>query len=63
MKIEELGPGEAMALTCAGIVGTAELAWELERLNLSNQDDSLEDAASMRPVLLDVVEAARRESA
>ncbi len=63
MGVAEIGPDEAMTLTCAGIVGTAELALELERLGLSDEDDSLLDAARLRPVLLDAVQAAREGAA
>ncbi len=60
MKIDDLNSDQTMELYLACIVGDAALALELERLELSDQEDSLIDAQKLRPMLLDAVEEARR---
>lgn len=61
MKIgdKELHPDDLMRLGLAAIVGRAHLAAELERVGISSEDDSLEDAVKLRPKVMAEVERAR----
>jgi len=59
MRIE---PDEAAEVAVAAIVGVPELARELERLGLVTEDESLEEARALRPMILDAAEAARKEA-
>ncbi len=61
MKIEELDSDQLMELYLGCVVGDAALAFELERLGLSDQEDSLLDAQRLRPRLLEAVDQERRE--
>jgi hypothetical protein len=58
--IEGMSEDDAMSLAAAAVVGEAHLALELERLGLSEQLESLDDARRLRRRLLDEVEKARR---
>jgi hypothetical protein len=55
-----LGSDEAVSLYLGAILGDAMLAVELERLGLSNEAESFEDARLLRLEILEAVEAARR---
>ncbi len=57
--IEDLTPEDRECLGLAATVGTAMLASELERLGLSDEEDSLLDASRLRPLVLAHIEAAR----
>lgn len=59
MKPEDLTPDDLMRLGTAAIVGTAMLAHEMELVGISDQDDSLDDARTLRPVVLRAIEDAR----
>jgi hypothetical protein len=59
--IEEIARGEAWPLYLASLAGDMELALQLERLGLSDEEDSLVDARRLRPVLFASVEAAVEE--
>lgn len=59
-RLRALSEEDMQALTISAIVGVVPLAWELERVGLSDEDDSLIDAAWARPVILRTVEAARK---
>lgn len=52
---------DAMALWLASMGGVAQLARELEQQDLSKQDESLEDARQLMPVIEKAVEDARRD--
>lgn len=59
MKFEDLGPDDLEVLATAAIVGVAHLARELKRLGASSEEDSLEDAKRLRPIMMAQVEALR----
>ncbi len=56
----ELSPDAAMELYLAALAGVPELAWQLERLSLSDPGDELVDARGLRPLFLRQVERERR---
>jgi hypothetical protein len=60
-RIEGIEPRAAWAHWLASLVDEAELAFELERMDLSDEENGFEDAAGLRPVLLAEVEAAQAE--
>ena len=47
---------EALTVYAASVVGAPELALQLERLGISDPDESLEDARLLRKDLLEEVE-------
>lgn len=57
MRPAEIGPDEAMEVWLACLCGDAEVALELERLGIADEDDSLEVAGALRPMILEIVEA------
>lgn len=57
----KLNPDDAEALYVAAVVGAPYLALQLERLGISDPDESLQDARYMRRDLLETVERARKE--
>ncbi len=61
MRAEDLTSLDKEALGVAAIVGVATLAHELERLGLSDEQESLADARRLRPIVLALVEAARED--
>lgn len=44
MSIGPVGANNAMSLYMASLAGVEELAWELERIGLSDGQDAIEDA-------------------
>ncbi len=56
----DLSPDAAMALYLAALAGVPELAWQLERLCLTDPGDELVDARGLRPLFLRQVERERR---
>jgi hypothetical protein len=54
-----INPDEATRLHLAAIVGVAPLAGELKNLGLSDEEESLEDAWLLRPMILEEVEKLR----
>jgi hypothetical protein len=56
---DELGPDAAIVVWLACVHGGPALAFQLERLGMSDQDDLLEDAARLRLVILESAEGAR----
>ncbi len=59
-RIEDLDGDAVWTVYLGAVVGVAHLAAELERLGLASEDESLEDARQLRPMILEAVEAARR---
>lgn len=59
--IEALGEEDMQSVVTAAIVGHAELAVQFERVGLSDEDDSMEDAQGLRPYLMAAVEYVRKE--
>lgn len=55
-ELPEIGREDAMACWLASLHGNAALALELERLGISDPEDSLENATKLRPMLLEAVE-------
>ncbi len=49
MKPEELGHENAMTLWLAAVAGEEELAYQLRRLDLSDENESVEDARVSAP--------------
>jgi hypothetical protein len=60
MRIEEIGPSEAVELWLGALHGAPALARERERLSLSDEEDSLVNAQRLRPVILAAVDTARK---
>jgi hypothetical protein len=56
-----IGEDEALTLYAAAVVGSPELAVQLERLGISEPHEALRDARYMRRDLLETVERARKE--
>ena len=56
-----LPPDDAETLYVAAVVGAPELAIELERLGISDPDESLQDARLLRKDLLETVARMRGE--
>jgi hypothetical protein len=50
-----LGKDGAWRLWMASLCGTPDLALELELLGLSSEEESLDDARSLRPMILDAM--------
>lgn len=62
-KIERLSEEDLRGLHVAAIVSEAALALELLRLGFAEDDEeALEDAASLRPTLLAEIDRARAEA-
>lgn len=59
---DPLGREGAMELWMSALSGVAELALALEKLGISDEEDSLEDAHRLRPTLLAAVEREAREA-
>lgn len=59
-KMKDLAKQDWECLIVAGIVGEAELALEFERLELSSEHDSLQDARELRPYVMAGIAAARK---
>lgn len=57
--MSRVSPDDAEILYTAAVVGAPELALQLERLGISDPDDSLEDARHLRRDLLETVERIR----
>jgi hypothetical protein len=57
--MRRISPDEATRLHLAAIVGDAHLAGELEDLGLADEEESLEDARLLRPMILEEVEKLR----
>ena len=60
MTAPKVDPDDALTLYTAAVVGSPELALQLERLGISDPDESLEDARYMHRDLLETVERARK---
>lgn len=60
-RLRELADEDMQCLAVAGLVGLAELAVELERLGLSDEEHSLKDADWAQQCILVAVEVVRRE--
>lgn len=60
MRPEELDRSSAEALHCAAIVGDILLALELVRLGIVEQEEALEEAKALRPLILAAVDEAKR---
>ncbi len=61
MSIEGIGRDDVLALWFASLAGPSHVAHQLERLNLSSRDESLETARVMIPVILQAVEDAMED--
>ena len=61
MTHPRLDPDEAVALYCAAVVGSDELARELVRLGISDPAESRQDARHLRRDLLETVERMRED--
>ncbi len=59
--MRRISPEEATRLHVAAIVGVAHLAGELEDLGISDEEESLEDAWLLRPMILEEVERLREK--
>ena len=58
---ERIDPDDALTLYAAAIVGAPELALQLERLGISDPDESLQDARHFRRDLLETVDRIRED--
>ena len=58
-RLDGIGQHEAWRLWMAALHGNAELALELEKLGIASEDgdESLKEAAALRPMILEMVEA------
>ncbi len=61
MTSPRLHPDDAGVLYVAAVVGTQELAIQLQRLGISESGESMQDARLLRRDLLETVERMRQE--
>lgn len=61
MRLEDLLHDDLLRLGIAAVVGVPHLAHELEELGISGQEDSLDDARAIMPLVIDALEEARRD--
>lgn len=59
MSNSRIDQENAQTLYTAAVVGTAHLARELERLDILDEDESLEEATALRPLILDEIDTRR----